>query len=468
MASDKKASALSEKARLLRGGLSKTSTTTRIVYLVMGVFFVGLVISTLTKNHDAVTKSPTAGSAEVVSLSGGSGHLGQDASQSPEYQKLMAQAQKDAASQAASSASGSFVPVPIAAVGAETYLDRLERERQEKMKAQAAKNRELAMASVTQSDEDLARAAALRNMPSGQKVKEGRAQGSDQETYGAEDAFFISSLVKNMMRAQTSGTIEHAAEMPIQGVGDMSAGNQGYPVGSNGSADPQGGQGFSPATMSQGAAQSPQGSNNQGQARRPDFQAGSLFYAILKTRIKNTEPSPIFADILSSEDQGGMAGARLIGSVTFAGEAAVLQFTVASKVPGQSRSVPINAVAYNLDTEGTAMADDVDHQYLQRFPMLFASAFLGGYADAISRQNTTQTVTSTGNVVVAQGALSTADINRMALARVGQAGGTTISDQAGKLGTIISVNPGKMIGIYLLSDLTLPNPPTQNQGTVMR
>jgi len=383
----------------------------------------------------------------------------------------MAQAQKDAASQAASSASGSFVPVPIAAVGAETYLDRLERERQEKMKAQAAKNRELAMASVTQSDEDLARAAALRNMPSGQKVKEGRAQGSDQETYGAEDAFFISSLVKNMMRAQTSGTIEHAAEMPIQGVGDMSAGNQGYPVGSNGSADPQGGQGFSPATMSQGpqgATQSPQGSNNQGQARRPDFQAGSLFYAILKTGIKSTEPSPIFADIISSEDQGGLAGSRFIGTVTFAGEAAVLQFTLATKVPGQSRSVPVNAVALNLETARTAMADNVDHQWLQRFPMLFASAFLGGYADAISRQNTTQTVTSTGNVVVAQGPLSTADINRMALARVGQAGGTTISDQAGKLGTIISVDADKMIGIILLSDLTLPTPPSQNQGTVMR
>jgi type IV secretory pathway VirB10-like protein len=183
----------------------------------------------------------------------------------------------------------------------------------------------------------------------------------------------------------------------------------------------------------------------------PIAKAGTIFNAILESGINSDEPSPILAKIIS----GPLNGTELIGSIQTVGEKVVLQFSVAN-IPSQQASQSISAVAIDPATTRTALASDVDHHYLAKYGVLFASSFLSGWSKAIMASNTvTQTNPLTGTPIVTQGQLSTVDINKVAIGNVG----TAIADQAKTMTQdikpTIKVNSGMAIGVLLMSDLII-------------
>ena len=86
---------------------------------------------------------------------------------------------------------------------------------------------------------------------------------------------------------------------------------------------------------------------------------------------------------------------------------------------------------------------------------MFAAAFLGGYADAISHQNTTTIVDPSGGATVVQGQLSSKDINKQALGSVGKAIATSTQKETENLKPTITVNSGIAMGILLMDDLII-------------
>ena len=116
----------------------------------------------------------------------------------------------------------------------------------------------------------------------------------------------------------------------------------------------------------------------------PLAKAGTIFNAILETGINSDEPSPVLAKIVS----GDLKGARLIGQINRVGQKVLVQFSSIS-LPTSPTSIKISAVAVDSNTSRTALASNVNNHYLQKYGIMFATAFLGGYANAIARQNTT-------------------------------------------------------------------------------
>lgn len=178
--------------------------------------------------------------------------------------------------------------------------------------------------------------------------------------------------------------------------------------------------------------------------------AGTIYQAILETAINSDEPSPVLARIVT----GPLAGTRLLGSMRRTGEKVLVEFNTAT-VPGQSNSSTIRAVAVDPNSSRTALASDVDRHYFLRYGVLLASAFLGGYADAISRQNTTTSVTPDGNVVQTTGSLSSADINKQAIGSVGKTLSQQVEQQVQGLQPTVTVNSGSAIGVLLMSDFNV-------------
>ncbi|WP_274643901.1 DotG/IcmE/VirB10 family protein [Pseudomonas serbica] len=113
---------------------------------------------------------------------------------------------------------------------------------------------------------------------------------------------------------------------------------------------------------------------------------GSTVYSVLQIGVNTDEISPIRAVTV---EKGRLEGAVLTGEPKRVGEKAQLTFTSMSL---NGRSYSINAVALDVDTYRSVLADGVDNHTFERYSKLFAAAFVEGYADALSG---TQTITNT-------------------------------------------------------------------------
>lgn len=197
-------------------------------------------------------------------------------------------------------------------------------------------------------------------------------------------------------------------------------------------------------------ANSSKGNSTAQDVPLPLAKAGTIFNAVLETGINSDEPSPVLAKVVSGE----LKGARLIGQVNRVGEKVLVQFSSIS-LPSSARSAKISAVAVDSNTSRTALASDVDRHYFQKYGVMFAAAFLGGYANAIGRQNTTTIVDPSGGATIIQGELSAKDINRQALGNVGKELAETTRMENQNLKPTITVDQGIAIGVLLMDDLII-------------
>lgn len=203
---------------------------------------------------------------------------------------------------------------------------------------------------------------------------------------------------------------------------------------------------FNNAGVSQSNAQMPV-SAQVSEVTVADQKAGDILHAVLDTGIDSSEPSPIMATIVS----GQYKGAKLLGRFMKSGKKVVLQFNTMS-VPGYPRSVAINTIAIDPNSNRTSMATDVDNHYFLRYGVLLAASFLKGYADAISNQGSTTTITPLGGVVQTNEKLNSKEINQRAIGEVG----TTLAEQTKEtingLEPTIYVEAGTPMGILFMED----------------
>lgn len=115
---------------------------------------------------------------------------------------------------------------------------------------------------------------------------------------------------------------------------------------------------------------------NRAVAVREKITPGDIFYTKLQIGINTDEISPVRAEILS----GSLAGAVLLGSPRLVGEKAMIELTSMSF---KGQTYDINAVALDMDTKRTAMADDVDNHLLRNMTYLGLSSILSGYATSL-------------------------------------------------------------------------------------
>lgn len=175
--------------------------------------------------------------------------------------------------------------------------------------------------------------------------------------------------------------------------------------------------------------------------------AGTIYNAVLETAINSDEPSPVLAKIVS----GKFKGTRLIGRMNTSGEKVIVEFITAS-LPKEERSVSISAIAIDPNSSRTGLASNVDKHYFLKYGVLLGAAFLGGYSDALSTQNTTTTQNADGSVLTTRGKLSNKEITTQALGGIGkELASQTRSDVQGIKPTI-TVNAGSAIGVLLMQD----------------
>lgn len=175
--------------------------------------------------------------------------------------------------------------------------------------------------------------------------------------------------------------------------------------------------------------------------------AGTIIPGVLISALNSDTPGPVLAQIVS----GKLKGARLIGTMSSSDSGIVIQFTQLS-INGQSKTFSVNAYAIDSNTVSTALASDVNNHYLLRYGLGLAAAFVSGYGEAISNQNTTTTITDSGNVVQTQGSLDNSQIAKSAFGKVGQKLASEIEKDSSKAPTV-TVNAGTPIGILIMSDL---------------
>jgi len=184
------------------------------------------------------------------------------------------------------------------------------------------------------------------------------------------------------------------------------------------------------------------------------IKAGDLpDYGELLTAVNTDEAGPVMAKVVS----GALNGATLLGKAEVAGpnsQKAGLHFTTAS-IPGQTNSIAIDAWAIDPETARTAIATHVDNHYLLRYGSLFASAFLGGYGDALIKggQNQ-QLITSPSGSIVQTDQYSNKQLMLAGIGNVGKQASTSMASVFNRPSTI-EISPKIGIGILFTSDVTL-------------
>ena len=189
--------------------------------------------------------------------------------------------------------------------------------------------------------------------------------------------------------------------------------------------------------------------------------AGTIWFGVLDTAINSDADGPVLATVVS----GKFHGTKLIGSIdnkpkagTGAAsmmEGVTLKFSQMN-IPKFTKTISANIVAIDPDTARTYLASDINHHYVYRYGSLFASAFLTGYAKAITAQGTTTVSPLTGAVTTTTPPLDNKQILFAALGEVGTQWGTQVRPNF-NIPPTVTVDQGISLGLLFLSDVDLTN-----------
>ncbi|KAF2174311.1 hypothetical protein K469DRAFT_696554 [Zopfia rhizophila CBS 207.26] len=114
--------------------------------------------------------------------------------------------------------------------------------------------------------------------------------------------------------------------------------------------------------------------------------AGRGLYAHTVLAVNSETGGPI----VLQADSGPLAGARLIGSFSTAGQSNRLVVRV-DRVQFQGRSIQAEAIVVAPDTMETAVATSVDQRVLERFVLPGAAAFIAGIGQAVATTSNSYT-----------------------------------------------------------------------------
>lgn len=311
-----------------------------------------------------------------------------------------------------------FVAPPVNdKVNASSPLDDLDKQRQKAKEEEQQKAEELKKPEVVEQPKEEPKVEQPAPPPPPPVV-----QAKPQKKWGSDDDYILLSTLANSWKARDS-----KSEFNYVGT---TVSNQN----TNGAANSQNAQQMS----------STQQSNSKGMLIG---KAGTIYHAVLETGINSDEPSPVLAKIVS----GDLKGARIIGNMVTSGSKVVVEFNTMS-VPSMSTSIKIKAVAVDPATARTGLASDVDNHYFLKYGLLLGATFLGGYADAVSQQNT-QTNVSNGTVVVSRSNFDNQQLAMQGFGAVGKELANETRTRTQNLKPTITVNSGIAIGVLLMDDL---------------
>jgi hypothetical protein len=191
--------------------------------------------------------------------------------------------------------------------------------------------------------------------------------------------------------------------------------------------------------------------------------AGDMLFAVIDTSINSDEPGPVLARIVS---EGEMYGAKIMGTFERQDQAVFIRFNVLSltQIP---QSIAIDAIAVDPQTSRTALATAVDNHTLEKYGTLLAASFLQGMGEAVETSIGTPQLSSSGSATIAsQIPATTQDQIIVGLGKVGQAVGQEL--QAKDIQPTVTVDSGTGIGLLLMSDLRIEQPPATEGSTPLR
>ncbi len=175
--------------------------------------------------------------------------------------------------------------------------------------------------------------------------------------------------------------------------------------------------------------------------------AGEILYGQLMTEANSDVPGPILAQIVSGQLKGG----RVIGKFVVSNDYLVLTFTSVS-IGGHSYK--IDAIALDPATTLGGMATEVDNRYFSRVVLPAAAAFVSQFGSTISQPATSTTVGANGTVVISQEKQTTKDA---LYAGAGSAAGTVaqfMQNEASRIQPLVRVAANTPIGVFFVSPVT--------------
>ena len=184
--------------------------------------------------------------------------------------------------------------------------------------------------------------------------------------------------------------------------------------------------------------------------------AGTIYFGVMETALDSDQPgTPVMAQVVS----GPFRGAKLMGSFTRENDRLVIQFNRMS-MPQWSNTIGISAYAIDAKTANNALATSVNHHYLLRYGMLFASAFLEGFGNAY--QSFTYACppgTASCNIVDSNGLqnnqVTATTAAYQGLGQIGTNIGQAAQNVFNNTPPTVKVAQGTGIGVLFMSDITL-------------
>lgn len=190
------------------------------------------------------------------------------------------------------------------------------------------------------------------------------------------------------------------------------------------------------------------------QALPPIIKAGTILFAVLDTTVNSDYPdNPVMATIV----QGPFKGAKLLGklqttkSVAGQMDRVTLNFTLMNEDHWPTTK-GVTAYGIDPDTARIAIASSVNYHYMLRFGSMFATAFLQGYATAITTSASTSTTGIFGTSTT-HPSLSPGQKIAVALGQVGQTLGQVTQNYA-NIPPTVKVDSGVGLGILFMSDVS--------------
>lgn len=176
--------------------------------------------------------------------------------------------------------------------------------------------------------------------------------------------------------------------------------------------------------------------------------ASTIEYAQLLTEANTDVPGPILAEIAS----GPLKGARLLGSFEETFDYLTLNF---DQVVFEGISYDTEAVALDPDTTLPGVITDINRRYLQRVILPTASAFITGFAEAVSQSGQT-TIRIEGDTTITETDNERNEGEEVAsgIAEAGQALGGLIDEVAGNTKARLRVKSGTPLGILFVEAVT--------------
>ncbi|MBA3662494.1 MAG: hypothetical protein H0W64_12250 [Gammaproteobacteria bacterium] len=184
------------------------------------------------------------------------------------------------------------------------------------------------------------------------------------------------------------------------------------------------------------------------------IKAGTVLFAVLDTAVNSDYPdTPVMATVVGDKFKGAKLLGKMVTTKGVAGQLdrVSLNFT-RMNMEAWPRSRTIQGYAIDPDTARVVMASDVDYHYLKRYGAIMATAFLQGYASAI----TTSGSTATTGIFGTSSTYPQLDPKQkffVGLGQVGQTLGQAVQNYI-NIPPTVKVDSGVGLGILFMDDIT--------------